>query len=43
MGAMTFTAAPQMIAPLGTGQLDVGSGSPSASFYNGVARGLNAN
>ncbi len=36
-----FTAAPQMIAPLGTGQLDVGSGSPSAGFYNGVARGIN--
>ena len=36
----TFAAAPQMIAPLGTGQLDVGSGSPSAGFYNGIARGV---
>jgi NitT/TauT family transport system substrate-binding protein len=35
-----FDGAPQMIAPLGTGQLDVGSGSPSAGFYNGVARGI---
>jgi NitT/TauT family transport system substrate-binding protein len=35
-----FDGAPQMIAPLGTGQLDVGSGSPSAGFYNGVARGV---
>jgi NitT/TauT family transport system substrate-binding protein len=29
-----------MIAPLGTGQLDVGAGSPAAGFYNAVARGL---
>lgn len=29
-----------MIAPLGTGQLDVGSGAPSAALYNGVARGI---
>jgi NitT/TauT family transport system substrate-binding protein len=35
-----FQGAPNMIAPLGIGQLDVGSGAPSAGFYNGVARGL---
>ena len=33
-----FDGAPQMIAPLGTGQLDVGSGAPTAGFYNAVAR-----
>jgi NitT/TauT family transport system substrate-binding protein len=38
---MPFDGAPKMIAPLGIGQLDVGSGAPSAGFYNGVARGLN--
>jgi NitT/TauT family transport system substrate-binding protein len=36
-----FDSAPKMIAPLGVGQLDVGSGAPSAGFYNGVARGIN--
>lgn len=35
-----FGGAPQMIAPLGTGQLDVGSGAPTAGFYNAVARGI---
>ena len=29
-----------MVAPLGVGQLDVGSGAPSASFFNAVARGI---
>ena len=36
-----FDGAPKMIAPLGVGQLDVGSGAPSAGLYNGVARGIN--
>jgi len=31
----------QLVAPLGTGELDVGSGAPSASLYNAVARGIN--
>jgi NitT/TauT family transport system substrate-binding protein len=35
-----FQGAPKMIAPLGVGGLDVGSGSPSAGLYNGVARGI---
>lgn len=41
--AVTFTpfaGAPQMIAPLGVGQLDVGSGAPSAGLYNAVGRGI---
>ena len=29
-----------LIAPLATGELDVGSGSDSAAFFNGVARGI---
>lgn len=37
---MPFDGAPKMIAPLGTGQLDVGSGAPSVGFYNAVARGI---
>lgn len=35
-----FDSAAKMIAPLGTGQLEVGAGSPTAGFYNAVARGL---
>ncbi|HZQ62312.1 MAG TPA: ABC transporter substrate-binding protein [Casimicrobiaceae bacterium] len=35
-----FDSAAKMIAPLGAGQLDVGGGSPSASLYNAVARGI---
>ena len=35
-----FDGAPKMIPPLGVGQLDVGSGAPSAGLYNGVARGI---
>jgi NitT/TauT family transport system substrate-binding protein len=35
-----FTSAANMVAPLGAGQLDVGGGSPSAGFYNAVARGF---
>ncbi len=36
----SFDSAAKMIAPLGTGQLEVGAGSPTAGFYNAVARGL---
>lgn len=35
---MPFDSAAKMIAPLGSGQLDVGAGAPSAGFYNAVAR-----
>jgi NitT/TauT family transport system substrate-binding protein len=36
-----FKSAAQMIAPLGTGELDVGGGTVSAGLYNAVARGVN--
>lgn len=36
-----FNSAAQMIAPLGTGELDVGGGTVSAGLYNAVARGIN--
>ena len=36
---LTFTSGETMIAPLSTGQLDVGGGSAAASLYNAVARG----
>ena len=36
-----FASAAQMIAPLGTGQLDVGGGTVAAGLYNGVSRGIN--
>jgi NitT/TauT family transport system substrate-binding protein len=35
-----FNSAAQMIAPLGTGELDVGGGTVSAGFYNAVGRGI---
>ncbi len=38
---VTFTALTNMIAPLGTGQLDVGGISTSAALYNAAARGVN--
>lgn len=38
--SVKFDSAAQMIAPLGSGQLDVGAGAPSAGFYNAVARGI---
>jgi NitT/TauT family transport system substrate-binding protein len=37
---VTFNTGANMIAPLSTGQLDVGAGGLSAGFYNGMARGL---
>jgi NitT/TauT family transport system substrate-binding protein len=36
-----FKSAAQMIAPLGTGELDVGGGTVSAGLYNAVTRGIN--
>ena len=36
-----FKSAAQMIAPLGSGELDVGGGTVSAGLYNAVARGIN--
>src|SRR6266566_769844 len=35
-----FNSAAQMIAPLGSGDLDVGGGTVSAGFYNAVGRGI---
>jgi NitT/TauT family transport system substrate-binding protein len=35
-----FNSAAQMIAPLGTGELEVGGGTVSAGFYNAVGRGI---
>jgi NitT/TauT family transport system substrate-binding protein len=35
-----FKSAAQMVAPLGTGELDVGGGTVSAGVYNAVARGV---
>ncbi len=35
-----FNSAAFMIAPMGTGQLDVGAGAPAAGLYNAVARGI---
>jgi NitT/TauT family transport system substrate-binding protein len=36
----SFNSAAKMIAPLGSGQLDVGGGTVSAGLYNAVARGI---
>ncbi|KAB8188791.1 PhnD/SsuA/transferrin family substrate-binding protein [Nonomuraea phyllanthi] len=38
--SVKFDSAAKMIAPLGSGQLDIGAGAPSAGFYNAVARGI---
>ena len=35
-----FSSAARMIAPLGTGQLDVGAGTVAAGLYNAVERGI---
>jgi NitT/TauT family transport system substrate-binding protein len=35
-----FNSAAQMIAPLGTGELDVGGGTVAAGLYNAAARGI---
>lgn len=37
---VSFDSAADMVAPLGSGQLDVGAGAPSAGLYNAVAGGL---
>ena len=36
----TFRSGADMVPSLGTGQIDVGAGSPSAGLYNAIARGL---
>ncbi len=38
--ATRFNSAAQMVAPLATGQLDVGGGAPSAGLFNAIARGI---
>ena len=38
---VTFSVLREMIAPLGTGQLDVGGTSTSAGLFNAVERGIN--
>ena len=38
--ATAFRSAADMVAPMGSGQLDVGGGSVSAGFYNAFARGI---
>ena len=35
-----FDTASKMVAPLGTGELDVGGGAPSAGLYNAIVRGI---
>ena len=35
-----FRSAADMVAPMGSGQLDIGGGSVSAGFYNAFARGI---
>ncbi len=35
-----FNTAAEMVAPLGTGQLDVGAGAPSAGLMNAIARDI---
>lgn len=35
-----FDAGAKMVAPLGTGQLDVAAGAPSAGLYNAIERGI---
>jgi NitT/TauT family transport system substrate-binding protein len=37
---VTADSAANMIAPLGTGQLDVATGGPSAGLYNAIGRGV---
>ncbi len=37
---VSFDAGPKMIAPLGSGQLDVAAGASSAGLYNAAARGI---
>ncbi|MDB5796926.1 MAG: tauA [Paucimonas sp.] len=38
---VNFDSGPKMIAPLGTGQLDVAAGALSAGLFNAAARGIN--
>jgi NitT/TauT family transport system substrate-binding protein len=38
---VTFDSGAAMIAPLGTGQIDVAGGAPAAGLYNALAMGIN--
>ncbi len=40
VSTVSFASGAQMIAPLGSGELSVGSGSATAGLYNAVARGI---
>jgi NitT/TauT family transport system substrate-binding protein len=40
LNIQTFASAANMVAPLSTGELDVGGGAPSAGLYNAIARGI---
>src|SRR5256712_2711220 len=40
LDAVAFASAAQMVAPLGTGDLDAGGGAPSAGLYNAVNGGV---
>jgi NitT/TauT family transport system substrate-binding protein len=37
---IAFDSAAKMVAPLGSGQLDVGAGAASAGLYNAISRGI---
>ena len=37
---LPFDSAAKMVAPLGTGQLDIAAGAPSAGLYNAAKRGI---
>ena len=37
---LPFDSAAKMVAPLGTGQLDIAAGAPSAGLYNAAERGI---
>jgi NitT/TauT family transport system substrate-binding protein len=41
VGLTYIASGTQMIAPLGTGELDAGAGAPSAALYNAATRGIN--
>src|SRR2546426_361446 len=40
LDSVPFNSAAQMVAPLGTGELDAGGGAPSAGLYNAVNSGV---
>lgn len=37
---VTFANSAEMVAPLGTGQIDVGSGAPTLGLFNAIERGI---